>query len=658
LEGVSPEVTESPPPPDVRANPESPAIAEISIIDRPPQFDPAEVLPLEAPAKPNHPEDGRLSLEILGAGPFGSAEGDPAICGPLGAYALLCSLEPPEGLSVDNGTCSSHRKLFQTGGTRIENAWFADRSTLRLMINGGLDANSASNGLAIRAYQAAATSPGELRLAGKAIQLPASGPVFHSVEMLDPLMPVLLELSDEAGITQDFALLPFPSLLPGGIHAAELKALQTEANPMDAFWALSETLLQEALGRPDWPSRSIAEMSFEDTDLSGLGDMQSWLSAIFRMPPSTSKRTSAQVRLSLPSKSVPTITALVSRRLDVEGAGAVTGPFLVAEDSGARPRWSVALPADWPAQAAAPQLQRFRRSKTGRTNGKALPVHLSIKMTSPTAPPTIADGDLKNSLQASKLSVPLTVLLKATDPARTQALCNMLSETIGEERLELFVEVGGSDVALSDALHGIYDLSCSAARGGFDLRELARSARHEVLLTISDRVELNGMAQLGTICDLLNSDPKIASASCVLLGDAIFKKQVVLEPASGGLFPARVSFASSPRLAFSEPDVLQALPNMAYPVVANTHHFTTWRRDALTQLPAPQGPVPPMAADIRIGLDLMEAGFRNVCTSEVRARISGPYSRRDAIDPVGSAYLQPGRWEEILGRVTVLRELF
>jgi hypothetical protein len=136
------------------------------------------------------------------------------------------------------------------------------------------------------------------------------------------------------------------------------------------------------------------------------------------------------------------------------------------------------------------------------------------------------------------------------------------------------------------------------------------------------------------------------------------KKDRVSQPAFGGIFPAGVSFSSSPRLSFSEPDLLEALPSSTYPVVANTFNLTEWDRSALARLPELDGPIPTREADIRLGLDLMEIGYRSLCTTTVSATIDGPYLRRDAIDPMGAAYLQPRRWEHILKNVTILRELF
>ena len=136
------------------------------------------------------------------------------------------------------------------------------------------------------------------------------------------------------------------------------------------------------------------------------------------------------------------------------------------------------------------------------------------------------------------------------------------------------------------------------------------------------------------------------------------KKSAVISPAVGGLFPSRVSFSSAPALGFNEPDTFQPLPSADYAVVANALPLSLWRRAVLADLPMPDGPVPDHAADIQLGLDALDAGYRHLCTSKVRAGYLGDYVRRDEIDPVGTQYLRPALWESIFRRVTVLRELF
>jgi hypothetical protein len=97
---------------------------------------------------------------------------------------------------------------------------------------------------------------------------------------------------------------------------------------------------------------------------------------------------------------------------------------------------------------------------------------------------------------------------------------------------------------------------------------------------------------------------------------------------------------------------------MTYPVVANTLHLTAWNRALLAELPKSADPVPRSAEDIELGLTLTRAGYRNLCTTRFSATMTGNPPRRDAIDPLGSTILQPGRWQELLDRVTVVRELF
>jgi hypothetical protein len=189
------------------------------------------------------------------------------------------------------------------------------------------------------------------------------------------------------------------------------------------------------------------------------------------------------------------------------------------------------------------------------------------------------------------------------------------------------------------------------------LRDVARRARHDVLVTIDDRVRLEGDI-LTRLSSMLGSGDDVASASCLLLGETIIKKQAVLQPGSGGLFPSGVSFIAGPAMSFAEPNVSNVLQDMTYPVVANTLHLTAWRRCHPRHLPISADPVPPDAEDIALGLTLTRAGYRNLCTTQFSATITGDHARRDAIDPLGNAVLQPGQWQDLLDRVTIVRELF
>jgi hypothetical protein len=640
------------------------------IIDRPNDFSPAEVSPIPGAPKGNRDAAGSISLETLALGPFASAKERERLCGPLVAYARMAGLDLPANLSLIKEVTQIGAGIFACGETRVENAWFAGGDRVRLMIAGGSGVASASKGWALRSYQAHPGKPGDLGAAGEGIQFPASGPIFHDVELLHPLMPLLLELSDVDGLTRGIALLPFPSLLPGGIHGTELRALQADPNPMDAFWSLSDMLLRELLGAPDWPARSVARLSVQSDGAEDIVQISSpefmeWLSALFGLSVEPAGQSSSNARkikkcdeglnLVLPADCVPTISTLVSRRLG-GGNDAVAAPFLVAELPGHRPRWSVTLPAGHELNSGIPVLRGTGRQPSARTSPNPVPIHVAIAQRP--APDVLqVPGSQTQRVANPGQPIPLTVVLDASDARRTETVVRAIRQSTGDE-VQFLVHGADGD----DALRDVLDRTCGAAgwtaTEGEELVKLARGACHDLLLTISDRVNFDDRGVLTSLSAILAGDQNVASVACLLLGEARFKNETVLQPATGGLFPAGVSFARSPRLTFFEPDVLQALPEQTYSVVANTFLLTLWRTRPLAELADPMGPIQAPSRDIRLGLDLMAAGYRNLCTTQVKANLSGFYVRRDAIDPLGSAYLQPRDWEEVLSKVTVLRELF
>lgn len=634
-----------------------------AIVDRPKDFDAAASVPEPAPPRTGGGSDGCFTLEALARLPAGAdASG---VLPALRGYAKLLNLKAPSGPAEGHAAASCGAMAFQAGGTRIENAWFAAPSRLRLLIAGPSADDPSSAGCAIRAYQARPASAGELRAVGGGVRIPSRGPVLHDLELLHPLMPLLLELADAEGVTRAFALVPFPSLLPGGLHGAELKAQQTEPNPIDDFWALSEALLQEALGGEGWPKRSIGAISVAGHGEAEKGPlftaaMQEWLACVFGVsldaPDAAKARRGSRkgLRLLLPPNSVPTVGALVSRRLDAGVEGSRTGAYLIAEAESFRPRWSVALPADLRDPGAAPALVG---AKAEAADASLAPIPLAIAIRSPAALPAHKPQLGGGARPRPDNTRSLTVLVDASSPDRLDRLLKAIG-SVSRGEVELLVRAARPDADLRSAITRACEQGARSVAADGDLRAIAIGARRETLLTVSDRVELDNSEALDAIVDLLLEDEKSASASCALLAEKIVKKDVVLQPASGGLFPTGVSFVSGPRLAFGEPNALDALPELTYPVVANTLLFTAWRRDALAQLPAAPATALAAAEDVRIGLALMQAGYRNICTTRCTARLSGPYAPRDGVDPVGPGFLQLQAWEGILGRVTVVRELF
>jgi hypothetical protein len=638
-------------------------VQSFPIIQRPAGFDPADSSPQPAPPRDSG-LNGVFGLETIIAR-SGTAADNAALTSALHSYAQLMRLPLPAALGEPHRAPSCAAGSFQAGATRLENFWLAEPTRLRLMLGSNSNAETEPSRWALRAYQADGRAHAALHVLGSGVELPPIGPVIHDVELLHPMMPLLLELCDGEGVSHGFTLVPFPSLLPGGLHAAELKALQAEPNPMDAFWSLSEVLLQEIVGRDGVADKAVTRVTIDGEGLEGeplsSDAVREWLAAVFDLEPTDagahfqSGSAQAGLELLLPRGSVPTISALVSRRLSVGDSAFMSGPYLIADDDSNRPRWSIALPAGVDADGAVPTLRPTDAAGDLLPSTDVAPIHLAIALRSADAvggktPPAI-DGVLTTKSRA------LSVLVKVTDGVGIEALIAAVRAT-SEEAEYLFVlpEPTEEFRALLDNLLG--EGGWTQVADGSDLPMIARSVRYPILLTVSDRIELINPGTLPALLDMLDHDERAASASCALQWEKIIKRQVVLQPGSGGLFPTGVSFASGPRLSFGEPDVLEALSGLTYPVVANESLLTAWRTSALAELPAARGPVSASGEDVRIGLDLMDEGYRNWCTTQVIARLSGPYVRRDMIDPVGAAYMQARRWEDILGRVTVVRELF
>lgn len=620
--------------PSRRADMAVPSVAS-AIIDRPADLDLA--MPIIPTFSRGHRNEAASLRELAKADP------SPAV-------TALVRLFGAQAASGNDGLVTCDAEPFRSGAGRIANAWFAGRNRVRLMLADDRDASHRP--LILQAYQVSASEP-RLEIVDEPFLIRGDGPAFHDLRLPNRLMPILLELSDIEGAILSQTLLPFPSLLPGGLHWAELKALQTEYDPMEDFWRLSEEMLNAAVEKQSSTGsiRRVAPTSPNQHPLPG--DLIGWMRALFHLELDygPDEQGDGPV-LSLPFDCIPTISALVASGSAFDGPGTVTGPYLIADADTFRPRWSVCLPSDQTPSRNIPSV--ISRGAHGTEPTTVTQMHLAIAFRGTYEVPA-------RSLLPDKSAAisAMTVILHVADPSRAAALMGSLRQLIPDQDLEFLLRPTQNHGSILNELRGINgDAAWSVVPSGSDLRELASTAKHDRLLSISDRVELPDSSALAMLHAMLDEDDRVGSASCALLSQTIIKRQAVLQPAAGGIFPAGVSFATSPRLSFYEPDVMKALPNESFPVVANSFGLTLFRRHAIAALPRPMSRAPIAAEDIRLGLDLGQAGYRNMSTTKVSALLAGPYARRDVIDPFGGIYAQPGLWENLLSRVSLLRELF
>ena len=600
---------------------------------------------------------------------------------------------------------------LQSGRARIANAWYVNEAGLRFFLaegdaapGGGISATDQP--AALRAFQAAPENPGALQLVGMQ-SLSDQNLGFFDAALLTPLMPVLLELSDEAGRTVELGLLPFPSLLRGGLHAAELAALQLGADPMAETWRLSRALLAELCPQAGCAAGlSITAIEMETSQATGAerlmsGPVRDWLRAVFGLrvrphetappldagarhvfetlgnPPGPPPRTDrAGLVLELPAVAVPSLSALCSRRLDLGEHIRVAGPFLVADAVSCRPQWSVAMPLlNSNLNTAMRYLPRLRagggpRLRTGQAPGRdphwLAPLHLAIRFATAIPPrdiqilqPLAPDASMRRAASADAFAL----VLQVSDPARTERFLHSLAaQRHGGKIAEILLchpeEIDSA--ILHDTVRNILpDARPVSMPGLMDLDDIAGRMPGEAVLLAEDSVVLYDPQVVAVLDELLAGDPQAASVSCVLLHEVVQKGRSKVQVASGGIFPAAVSFTSAPRLGIAEPDCLAALSETSYPVLANSFRLCLIRKAALIDTRAARSGRAPAgaSADLGFGLDAFAAGYRSLCTSRVRAGTTAAPTRRDEIDPFGLACLLPARWDDLLGAVTVLRPL-
>ncbi|MEM8853729.1 MAG: hypothetical protein AAGD34_08515 [Pseudomonadota bacterium] len=193
-----------------------------------------------------------------------------------------------------------------TLGRAIADAWLADSHRLRLRTDGAVSA--------VTAIQAGTP----LHIVG------AEGPLREgivSLPLAQPAAPVLLVMETDAGPVCD--LLPFPSLLRGGLHEAETLAMAGGASGLPH---LSARLLAAASSRP----RRL-RYRLDITDATGAEpNFRPAVAALLEMH---AERTDGPADLTLAADMVPTLTSLCR--------GACGGGMIAVDPQPGGERWLI-----------------------------------------------------------------------------------------------------------------------------------------------------------------------------------------------------------------------------------------------------------------------------------------------------------------------------
>jgi hypothetical protein len=616
-----------------------------------------------------------------------------------------------EALAADSATLafSGLGPELAGGRSRIVDAWYANDRTLRLRI--GDEAPEPRPALSIRAFQGEAENPRSLALAAEA-GLATAGPAFLDVALADPLMPVLLVLSDAAGSLLEIGLIAFPSLFRRGLHHAEIAGLETLADPLPQIRAAADSMAASAIvlasghERPlvgsitvplataagderifSAPLRAWAARVF-GVAIMAAGDGQPGASPVQRALPHfepprqllahmRERHDRAAAVLRLPPDAIPTIAALAApASLVPEGGATAPGPFYVADAASQKPRLSVVLPAAMAdlrdlqpdgAVAAWPELCPAQPGAADAT-APAIPIHLAIRfpraaetgaaaMLMPLAPDAKARAASRSRNAAP--APPLRVVVRAASAARLEQFLAALGRQAGAAIASVVVETHGGELAagVSDEVLARHVPRIGRTIAGGTPGRLRRAmldgdGGDGVTLVADDRVVLYDPDTVASLLALAAAQ-RVATASCVLLRDTMSRKGSVITFESGGCFPSHVSLLAAPRLVLAEPDIRDAIPAAAYPVLANGAGLLMLRDAALAEVLGAADEI----GHIEFALKAVARGYRHLCTSGVRAAFLAADARVAVTDPPGTGAVPGDAWPGILARVTLVREL-
>lgn len=587
----------------------------------------------------------------------------------------------------------AHRSLIAAGLglSLVADGWFTgdDRLYIRL------GAQQAAG--VLRAYQ---FSPiGDLRCCG---EIPVGGTGVDVVELRieHQLSGLLLTTTSDDGQLHGVAIMPFPSLLRGGLHHSELAAIESAPSSFRTLVDYSHSLALEFFGWPDGPeSFSIGELLvdlcgatgteflFRPDLIAALGaqyaigvrplkapqpgamlELTERLSPDCHLEAITARRATGAA-LILPADALPSLYSLVSRRA---GGRSATSSFCVADAATLLPRALVCLPVSVPGLT---QLQH-----------PALPVHFPIldsereTVEEAEAPAAALAVRYCNPLswqfdplmpippdQTMPLPVPENVL--AGDQPLITAIVDLthgdddpgqiiasLSAQMMAERIDL-VLVGGkaSDDDLRTGLASVRYVHAEGASPAASINILAARVVAPYLLLLDPRAVLADFRIVATLIAMAGQ-PGVGTAACAMVSQNVDETGVHVH--SAGYFPAHMALWGDPALTLDQLDVAAFLPAATYPVIANHMKCCVvptglWRE--LGGLDASRFPVAHF--DLDFGYRVLSAGCYNYCTTLVRAAIAQPEPDADFPDPIGHRLVQPAQWQSVFERVTAIREL-
>jgi len=583
---------------------------------------------------------------------------------------------------------SSYRTLRGAGsgeGWKVWDLWWANSRLLKVRLSGLSGEGQATS---LRVLQPVPRGDGRLELAvADELQLGREETVA-TVGVLNPLLPILFVGREAGGELVFTDLLPFPSLVRGGLHEAEAAAVGEHGGTLEDLCRLSDAYVAEAVGwGEEGSSSAVGEIEVDlrwATGSEAIFDpaVGTWLSEVFKIglvggheearvsrdlgdrsfvehargQLSRKAVVGARIgrgRLRLPSRGIPTVGAVVSRRLS---AGPGPGPYIVQDEAFPHRRYLVGLPEGVPASlyggplSEGPRLEALPGEASGASGDDQQPVaivfqDLEAKEEALRVFPVPKDqAEIVPGGSSGKVSVVVPLLEGRTD---IDLLLETVSGQVTGEESELILAVANSPSGgLSQLRSGLEQVLpgrgrvvevAEALNRSEALNRAASQASGEVLLFLEASVILHDPRTVETLGRLAGREG-VGTVGCMQLRSRRGADGVA-RFGSAGYFPSRVDFAMAPHLGVSELDCSEVLGRSVYPVVANGPHCLAVSASGWREVGGLSGRLPNSLAEIDLAVRLAQRGRVSLCTTLVSVFSDAPDGPRPFTDLLAPANL-------------------
>jgi len=487
---------------------------------------------------------------------------------------------------------------------------------------------------------------------------------FVRVELLNPLQPVLIVCTDQRQELQFSDLLPFPSLLRGGLHNAELVATSRASDYLTGVRQFSASLLRAWLQRSptdlgrqvlvsregatgaqrifreyvrDFLTRQMgAELLLEpapdDEDAHGLDRINT-----------ASASTAARVSLAIPATGLPTLTWLTASAdaFSSTGISPSVPPYLVAAGNDALPRWAVSLPPrprygipDAPELGFGKLPSMWRTDISGPAQSRWETVlHAAILFNDVSISP---DQRLYPNGPPPPVILPghaddLSIVIVARDSSLSLA---SLLETIARQNVTVreIILVPNTDAGWASDKFGDADVPyrmlrppepagwAACANAGI----AAAGGAHVLLL--DQTVLLHDSRLIDRLLTMIALDGVATAAPMVTAFSGNVENPTAFVGA--GYFPFADWHSGKPGFTFGEINCEASLRGVTYPVAANARRVLMVSKAAWQDAGGFDSVLfPGEGADVDFGLRCLEMGLFNLCTTTVSALVSAGTGR-------------------------------